>query len=308
MGAAYPVALVGVGKIARDQHVPAIAADPDFELVAAVSRNASVEGVANYGDLDRFLAEGPAAAVALCVPPEARTAMAMKALAAGRDVLLEKPPAATLGEVEMMMAAARERGAVLFATWHSRFAPAAAEAKAWLAGRRVRRVSIVWKEDVRRWHPNQAWIWEPGGFGVFDPGINALSLLTEILPGPFMVDEARLVVPENRQTPIAADFSMRAARGYPVRVELDWRQEGPQSWDIAVETDGGRLELSEGGAAMRVDGREVAREAEREYPLIYRRFAELLAARESEVDASPLRIVADAFLVGRREGTGAFFD
>jgi D-galactose 1-dehydrogenase len=59
---------------------------------------------------------------------------------------------------------------------------------------------------------------------------------------------------------------------------------------------------------MRIDGGELVRSPEREYPLIYRRFAELLAARESEVDASPLRIIADAFLVGRRETTEAFHD
>ena len=161
---------------------------------------------------------------------------------------------------------------------------------------------------MRRWHPNQAWIWQPGGFGVFDPGINALSLLTEILPGPFVVDRARLVVPENCETPIAADFAMTAAQGFPVSVELDWRQEGPQIWDITVETDRGRLDLSLGGAAMAVDGRETSRAPDREYPLIYRRFADLLGARESEVDASPLRIIADAFLVGRRETTEPFFD
>jgi predicted dehydrogenase len=308
MTSPFPVALVGVGKIARDQHIPAIAADPDFELVAGVSRHATIEGVANCPDLASFLAEGPPAAVALCVPPAARTAMALAALAAGRDVLLEKPPAATLGEVERMLAAARDTGAVLFATWHSRFAPAVAAAKAWLAGRRVEGVRIVWREDVRRWHPKQAWIWQPGGFGVFDPGINALSVLTEILPEPFVVDEARLVVPENSATPIAADLAMTGAGGYPVTVELDWRQEGPQTWDITVETDGGRLDLTLGGAAMAVGGREVARAPEREYPLIYRRFAGLLRARESEVDASPLRIIADAFLVGRREETAAFVD
>ncbi|HRO11820.1 Gfo/Idh/MocA family oxidoreductase [Amaricoccus sp.] len=308
MTAPFPVALVGVGKIARDQHIPAIAADPDFELVSAVSRHATVEGVANYPDLGRFLAEGPPAAVVLCVPPAARTPLALEALAAGRDVMLEKPPAATFGEVERMVAAARARGCVLFATWHSRFAPAVAGARAWLAERVPREVRIVWKEDVRRWHPGQAWIWQAGGFGVFDPGINALSVLTEILPGPFAVDAARLTVPENCATPIAAELAMTGAEGYPVRVELDWRQEGPQTWDIAVETDRGRLDLSLGGAAMAVDGREVARAPEREYPLIYRRFAELLRNRRSEVDASPLRIVADAFLVGEREATGPFVE
>jgi hypothetical protein len=43
-------------------------------------------------------------------------------------------------------------------------------------------VEIVWHEDVRKWHPGQQWIWEPGGFGVFDPGINALSIATRIFP------------------------------------------------------------------------------------------------------------------------------
>ena len=33
-----------------------------------------------------------------------------------------------------------------------------------------------------RWHPGQEWIWQAGGFGVFDPGINALSIVTRILP------------------------------------------------------------------------------------------------------------------------------
>lgn len=305
---AYPVAIVGVGKIARDQHVPAIAADPDFALVASVSRNDAIDGVPHFHDIDAFLADGPEAAVALCVPPSVRTTMALKALAAGRDVLLEKPPAATLGEVGRMLAAAEANGCVLFATWHSRFAPAVPAAKAWLAGKVVRRAEIVWKEDVRRWHPGQAWIWQPSGFGVFDPGINALSILTEILPGDFVVEKAVLAFPENCATPIAAELAMTGAGGYPVAVDLDWRQEGPQTWDITVETDAGTLALSHGGAAMAVDGVEVERGTDREYPGIYRRFARLLAARESEVDAGPLRICADAFLMGERRVVAPFHD
>ena len=59
-GRRVPVALVGVGKIARDQHIPAIAADPDFELVAAVSRNAAIDGVPNFTDIDRLPRRRPA--------------------------------------------------------------------------------------------------------------------------------------------------------------------------------------------------------------------------------------------------------
>lgn len=303
-----PVALVGIGKIARDQHIPAIAADPDFQLVAAVSRHGSVEGVPQFHDMDDFLRRGPEAAVSLCVPPSARTEMALKALAAGRDVMLEKPTAATLGEVEAMVDAARASGATLFATWHSREAPGVIAARDWLSGRRVVSASIIWKEDVRRWHPGQEWIWEPAGFGVFDPGINALSILTAILPGAFRVEAATLVFPENRQTPVAATVGLRGAGGFPVSVELDWLQEGPQTWDIAVETETGGLVLSDGGATLRIDGGASLREPEREYPRLYRRFAELVKARESDVDASPLRIVADAFLMGRREIAPPFLD
>jgi D-galactose 1-dehydrogenase len=43
-------------------------------------------------------------------------------------------------------------------------------------------VNVIWREDVRVWHPGQDWIWQPGGLGVFDPGINALSIITHILP------------------------------------------------------------------------------------------------------------------------------
>ncbi|MFT3973150.1 MAG: Gfo/Idh/MocA family oxidoreductase [Amaricoccus sp.] len=303
-----PVALVGIGKIARDQHVPAIAADPGFELVATVSRHGSVEGVPAFADLDAFLADGPQAAVSLCVPPSVRTEMALAALAAGRDVMLEKPTAATLGEVEAMVVAAEAAGATLFATWHSREAPGVAAARDWLNGRRIESAAVVWKEDVRRWHPGQAWIREPAGFGVFDPGINALSILTAILPGAHRVEAATLVFPENRQTPVAAQVSLRGPGGFPVSVDLDWLQQGPQSWDIAVETDAGRLVLSHGGARLAIDGVERVAEAEAEYPRLYRRFAELVRARESDVDASPLRIVADAFLIGRREIAAPFFD
>lgn len=307
--APIPIAVVGVGKIARDQHLPAIAADADFTLAAAVSRNAAVEGVPSFADIEAFLAEGPPAAVALCAPPGPRQAMALAAIAAGRDVLIEKPPAATLGEIEALVAAARARGVTLFAAWHSRFAPAVPAARAWLAGRGATRVRIVWKEDVRRWHPGQDWIWRPGGFGVFDPGINALSILTEILPGPFVVEAARIETPANRETPIAARLALRSTGGVAVEAEIDWRQEGPQTWDIAVETDdGGRLELGLGGATLRLDGAEAPQGPEREYAGVYRRFAALVRAGESEVDAAPLRIVADAFMVGERVRVGRFDD
>ena len=161
---------------------------------------------------------------------------------------------------------------------------------------------------MRHWHPNQAWIWAPGGFGVFDPGINALSILTEILPGPFTVGSARLVTPENVQTPIAAEVAMTGRAGLPGQPRARLAADRARRPGTSPSRPTGALALQHGGATLVIDGEEQVREPEREYPLIYRRFAELLAARESEVDTSPLRIIADAFLIGRRETTEAFHD
>jgi predicted dehydrogenase len=303
-----PIAVVGIGKIARDQHLPAIAANPDFTLAAAVSRHGKVDGVPNFTDFDTFLAEGPPAAMALCTPPDVRLEMCLAAIAAGRDLLIEKPPAATLGEIETIIAAAKAKGTVLFATWHSRFAPAVEQARAWIADRDPTRITITWREDVRRWHPNQAWIWEAGGFGVFDPGINALSILTHILPGAIHVDTAELEVPSNAFTPIAARVAMTGRGAIPITADFDWRQEGPQTWDIEVQAGAERLKLRMGGARLSIDGVEIDTGPEQEYPEIYRRFARLIATRDSDTDISPLRIVADACLKGRQTATEAFHD
>ena len=233
---------------------------------------------------------------------------AERAIAAGRHVLMEKPPATTLGEAEALTELAAKAGVTFFATWHSRFALGVEPAKQWLSDKVIQSISIVWKEDVRRWHPGQAWIWEPGGFGVFDPGINALSILTEIVPGHIMVEKSTLEFPENKKQPIAASIAMRTVEGAPITAEFDWRQEGPQTWDITVQTNAGELRLSKGGSELYIGGEEQASGPDREYAAIYERFAKLIHARQSDTDYQPLRIVADSFLCGERKVVAPFED
>lgn len=301
--------LAGLGKIARDQHLPAIERTDGIELVAVASRNAQGQGVRNYHDLGAMLAGEPDIdAVILCQPPQVRYQAARQAILAGKHVFLEKPPGATVSEVEALIALARDKGVTLYASWHSRHAAAVARARDWLASRRIERISIQWREDVRHWHPGQPWIWEAGGFGVFDPGINALSILTGIVPGPVTLLSASLEVPENKDTPIGARLTMAAASGAPVEAVFDWRQTGPQIWDIAVETAHGSLLLSEGGNRLWLDGEVELTAPGEEYPAMYRRFAGLVADRAIDADTAPLRLVADAFLCGRRCPTAAFED
>lgn len=295
------LALVGLGKIARDQHLPAIAATDGLRLAAVASRSRPDLALPVYGELADLLAAEPGiGAVTLCTPPQGRFDQARAALLAGRHLMLEKPPGATVAEVQALEALARAQGVTLFTTWHSREAAGVAPARAWLASRRICRVDVAWKEDVRHWHPGQEWIWEPGGLGVFDPGINALSIVTEILPEPMRLLEADLEFPANRDTPIGATLAFATSSGAPVRAVFDWRQTGPQTWDIRVETEDGGLLLQKGGSVLAIDGEAERTAPDREYARLYARFAELVAEGRSDVDLSPLMHVADAMMLGRR--------
>ena len=290
-----------MGKIARDQHVPALARNDSFEVVGAASPHHRLEGVPNYASVEALLDALPDVdAVAICTSPQVRYDIARYALERGRHVLLEKPPGATLNEVSALVELATSKGVALFATWHSREASGVEPARRWLATRNIRRVAVTWKEDVRVWHPGQAWIWKAGGLGVFDPGINALSIITRILPGALVLKEAQLAFPSNCETPVAASLRLTTEQGTPVHMELDFLQTGPQSWDIDIETDTGRLLLSKGGSVMHVNGNAVIEAADNEYPNLYAHFEKLVRERRIDVDVAPFRLVADAFMCGRR--------
>jgi predicted dehydrogenase len=301
------IGLVGIGKIARDQHLPAIADTPDIRLQAAASRSMPAgDPHIRYPTLQAMLDGEPELdAISLCTPPQGRFDQAMLALAAGKHVMIEKPPGATVREVELLAEEAARRGVTLFATWHSREAAGVAPARDWLADKRVHRVSIRWKEDIRVWHPGQDWILEPGGLGVFDPGINALSILTRILPMPVRVEAARLDFPANRFAPIAARLALRSGET-PIDAVFDFLQTGPQSWDMTVSTDAGDLALSLGGSVLKIADGPEQRAPDHEYRRLYRRFVDLVRAGECDVDLAPIKLVADAFLLGERRSVDPF--
>jgi predicted dehydrogenase len=296
------VGLVGIGKIARDQHIPALKESTAFELVACASRNSRVDGVANFPDLAAMLAGAKPDCISICTPPQVHFDAALTSLRAGCHVMLEKPPTATTRQIALLADEARRLDRTLFQTWHSRFAAGVDAARDWLRTRELTSGRIVWKEDVHHWHPGQQWIFDAGGFGVFDPGINALSVLTEVLPTDVHVDGAMLEFPENQQAPIAANLRMRTTNGTPIVAEFDFRQKGEQTWDIELMTTSGRLKLSNGGATLAIDGKTLASDAglAGEYPRLYQRFAQLVAAGQSEVDWRPFQLVADSFLIGER--------
>jgi D-galactose 1-dehydrogenase len=307
---AFKLGIIGLGKIAQDQHLPSVAKNPDFELAAVVSSRGDYKGVPTFKTPAELFATGVKLdAVSLCMPPEPRFAIARDALDAGLHVLMEKPPTPTVGELDTLTRLAAGRDRILFTTWHSQYNAAVDEAQRLLSGKTVSKLHVSWKEDVRHWHPGQEWIWEPGGFGVFDPGINAFSIVTRIMPQPIFVQSCILETPKNKATPIAAQIRFKPS--WPgeadLSAELDWRQTGEQSWNIDVAAaDGLSLQLRKGGTELHVDGKLVIAAPSEEYERIYEHFAALLRSGQSHIDGAPLQLVSDCFMQGRRVETEAF--
>ena len=296
------IGIIGFGKIAADQHVPAIAANPRLELAACSSRSGQGLGqtFTDWRELVRRV-DG-LEAVAITTPPGPRYDIARECILSGLHCLLEKPPAAGLSEIADLACLAEAQHVSLYATWHARHHPGVEAAAKALAGKRIAAMEIVWHEDVNKWHPGQQWIWEAGGFGVFDPGINALSIATRIFPGGLFVRSAELLVPENAQTPIAAEITFHSPEADgPLTASLDWRRTGGEEWTITVRTgEGTEVRLEQGGSRLSIDGSDVSDQGVGEYPDIYRHFVGLIDERGSDVDVAPLRLVADCLLVGRR--------
>ncbi|RMV79665.1 D-galactose 1-dehydrogenase [Pseudomonas amygdali pv. sesami] len=229
-------------------------------------------------------------------------------MAAGKHVLVEKPPCATLGEAMALVAHVSEQGVSGLFAWHSRYAQGIEAAREWLSTRTLHSVQIDWKEDVRKWHPGQAWIWQPGGLGVFDPGINALSIVTHLLPLPLFVESAELRVPSNCQSPIAASIKMSDTRHLDIHAEFDFDHGHDELWSIEIRCAEGTLRLDNGGALLSIDGVRQTVSEEGEYAAVYRHFQQLIGNKASDLDLQPLRLVADSFFVGSRASVEPFYD
>lgn len=304
---AFRIGLVGLGQITQKQHLPAIAASPDFTLVAAASLAGEAPGVPVYTDHRQMLAAHPEIeAVVICTPPRARRQIAVDALMAGKHVLLEKPPAATLGEFEHIARVAAAQNRVLHATWHSQYNAAVERTRELLAGQTIAAMHMDWKENFHQYHPGQRWIWDAGGFGVFDMAINGLSIMSRIFdPVPFVL-EAELRIPSDAVVPVGAEvrFGLDDVTA-PLTASFDWDWVGDPLRELTITTGAGTvLALTASGGRLTVDGIEQVAGDRAEYRDLYAHFAALLRSGESSLDVIPLRLVADILLQGKPVAVG----
>jgi D-galactose 1-dehydrogenase len=292
----YKLAIIGIGKIVRAQHLKAIYETDNFEIVATQSGHGGLENIPNFTSLDELFANcKDIEAVIIATPPQNRAQIVLECMKHGVHIFMEKPPSSTLGAFQEILEYAPEYNATLYTTWHLRFGYKVQEAAEWVKQRKITKCDIIWRESARKWHPNQQWLWDAGGMGVFDPGMNAFSIITKILGKRIIVDNAEFEIPSNQCAPIAVNMDMHY-HDIPIKVNLDFREENNEIWEIRIEDDKGDfIILSHGGARLSYNGADAEIMPDVEYVGLYNDFARLIKEGKHDIDLSPQIIVSDAF-------------
>src|SRR5437660_4062026 len=102
-----------------------------------------LSGQATYADLDGLLADPHVDLVDLCVPNDEHARLAIRALGAGKHVLVEKPIALTTADADVMVAAAKASGKLLMVGHVLPFFPEFAYAREAIASGRLGRLKAA---------------------------------------------------------------------------------------------------------------------------------------------------------------------
>lgn len=190
----WRAAIIGTGAIAH-AHAEAIGASPDAELVAVVDRDAdAAERFAErfgvpvvYDDLGELLAGERLDVLHVCTPPGVHAEQAIAALDAGVHVVVEKPPARSLDELDAMLAAADRAGRQLAVVFQQRTGTAAAHVKRLLDDGSLGRPLVATCQTL--WYRDDAYFEVPwrgkwateGGGPTLGHGIHQIDLLAWLL-------------------------------------------------------------------------------------------------------------------------------
>lgn len=186
--------VLGAARILHDAVAAPAASVPEVEVTAIAARDrsraqetADAEGIPRVlDDYDALLADPDVDAVYVPTPAALHGVWMLRAIAAGKHVLCEKPFTANAAEAEDVEAAAAGTGLVVMEAFHSQHHPSWARLRELLAEGAIGEVTsaeadfcveIADRGDIR-------WQESMGGGALMDLGVYPLRFLTHVLGAP----------------------------------------------------------------------------------------------------------------------------
>lgn len=314
----FNLGIIGFGNIGR-VHFDALtkSGQSDFKIKAISDFNpGSFDNVHFYENYRDLLNEPAIQAVSINTPPNTHHQLVMDALEAGKHVLVEKPPALTVAQCDQMINFAVQKEKVLFMAFHARYNPAVAAASSELKGKNVKNIDIQYAEYALTYHSPDGWIFDPevaGGGVLMDSGINALSIVTSVLPDlhALSVREAQFRKANGFRVETEADITLSFGDKGTGTIAMDWMHQGPEVRKITFGTDQGQYSVDivknifskNGNMLVGVDATREAVDQESEYRGLYRDFARHLVLGDSLTSTKELAFIKEAY---RKAGLYSF--
>ncbi|MEK5645835.1 hypothetical protein BK138_32135 [Paenibacillus rhizosphaerae] len=185
------IGVIGLGWPGQ-QHIRAIQEWDDAVLTAvcdldASKRSAFVGKCDVYPNIDHFFDTSDTEAVVLAVPHHLHANLAIRALEAGKHVLIEKPMARSVEECRQMIEASNRTGKMLMVAHNWRYTPWCVAAKAVIDSGELGAVQAVrteWLLDFRASFPKGSWIYNgelAGGGAIVSLAIHNVDALRYLI-------------------------------------------------------------------------------------------------------------------------------
>ena len=263
------VAVIGNGGIFQIAHAPAwqkvsaaeVVANCDVDLNLAEQASQIFAGSRGFSDVDDMFRNVDFDIVDICTPHGSHAELSIKALDAGKHVIVEKPIALTLEDAAAVMDATRRSDGQLFVAHTRRFDRRWIEVKQQLSSGRIGEpVAASWHERSWAGFPPDSWRWHPQNGGILaDLGVHVADLFAWFFEdSPTEVyARTRCVRPEAKDygTPDFAVVQLTYGNARQALIELSWTHpQGQAPFYSSLEVIGtkGKIRLSDQDSAPMV--------------------------------------------------------
>ena len=203
---------------------------------------------ARYAGVEEMLADPNVEAVDLCLPSYLHVSMTLKALEAGKHVIVEKPMALSGAECDQMVEAARENGRVLMVAQVLRFWPDYVRAREIIQSGEIGPVKTAF---FRRKCAAPAWgKWmhdrSRGGGGVFDLLIHDFDFALHLFGKPASIKARGVEEMDKGIDIVEAELDYGASQLVTISGGWHHPQSYPFSMEFSIVCEGGTLDFHSG--------------------------------------------------------------